>query len=268
MISKLKKIYIKMVEKYLMKCSFKMLDKQNINVDNLDNLTSIKNHIIDLNEKNVHKIDANKWFDSIKNQYRLNSSIIRYEMTKKIVEKYIDINKNKIIDFGAGNGVFLEFLKLNGTGIDINKNCVDHMRSIGIDALTLDELDDNFNESFNHAFAFEVIEHVENQLLVLNNIYEYIKKDGYIFVSIPYVKNSHVLKKQDKTTATKRLENYHIFELNTKDFKNLISHTKFELVEYEHLNPHKLSSNLFGKLLDKFYKADKPKWTIFILKKG
>ena len=120
---------------------------------------------------------------------------------------------------------------------------------------------------FDSAFAFEVIEHVENQLEVLNSIYNYIRKGGYLFVSVPYKKKSIVLKKQDIKTASKRIENYHIFELNNKDFKNLLSHTKFQLVDLEQLNPHYLYKNIFIKLIDKFFKADVPRWTIFILRK-
>lgn len=264
---KLKKIYISLVENYLMKSAFKKLKLENIYLDKIENIDSLKNHIINLNEINFSKINKNKWFNNKKNKYRLYSSIFRYEKTKRIIEKYINLNKTNNIDFGAGNGVLLEFLKLNGVGIDINKECVKYMNSIGIEAYSLEQLDDTFKDRFDNAFSFEVIEHVENQLLVLNNIYQYIKKDGYLFVSIPYVKKSHVLKKQDLSTAEKRIENYHIFELNSKDFKNLISHTKFNLIESIYLNPHALSQNIIGKLIDKIFRASNPKWTIFILKK-
>jgi 2-polyprenyl-3-methyl-5-hydroxy-6-metoxy-1,4-benzoquinol methylase len=264
---RLKEIYINSVENYFLRATLKKLKVKNIHIDEIKNIESIKNHIIDLNEKFSANIDKNSWFSTIKNQYRLYSSVYRYIRTKEIIQNYVDITKNKVIDFGAGNGVFLEFLNLNGVGIDINRNCVEHMQSIGIEAYTLTELNNTFKNKFDSAFAFEVIEHVENQLMVLNSIYEYIKDSGYFFVSIPYVKKSHIIKKQDEKTATKRLENYHIFELNTRDFKNLITYTNFELVNYIHLNPHQLSSNIFGKLLDRFFRADNPKWTIFILKK-
>ena len=255
------------MENYFLRATIKKFKLQNIHIGEIKNIESIRNHIIDLNEKFFSNIDKNSWFNTIKNQYRLYSSVYRYIRTREIIQNYVDITHNKVIDFGSGNGVFLEFLNLNGVGVDINQNCVEHMRSIGIEAYALSELNYSFKNKFDSAFAFEVIEHVENQLIVLNNIYEYIKDSGYLFVSIPYVKKSHIIKKQDEKKATKRLENYHIFELNTKDFKNLITHTNFELVNYVHLNPHQLSSNIFGNLLDKFFRADNPKWTIFILKK-
>ncbi|WP_455756641.1 class I SAM-dependent methyltransferase [Sulfurimonas sp.] len=267
MLSILKKRYIKLVESYLLKASKKKFETENLKLKNIDNINSIKEHIIDLNERYLENIDVDVWFEKTKNLYRLYSSVYRYEATKNIIERYIDINNSSNIDFGAGNGVFLEYLNLKGTGVDINKKCVNHMKKIGIEAYELNELNDLFEDKYDNAFAFEVIEHVENQLMVLDSIHSYIKDDAYCFVSIPYVKNSHVLKKEDDKTAIKRLENYHIFELDTKDFKNLISHSKFELIEFTHINPHSLSLNPIGKFFDWFFRASKPKWTIFILKK-
>ena len=267
MIEKLKRIYILCLESYLLRACQKKLNILGFNQDKIINLDSVKNHVIDLNEKHISLVDIEKWFRLKKNKYRLNSNIYRFFQTKKIVEKYIDLNSETIIDFGSGNGVFLEFLKLKGTGVDISKRCVDTMKSKGIEAYYLNELNDEFKEKFDSAFAFEVIEHVENQLEVLNSIYNYIRKGGYLFVSVPYKKKSIVLKKQDIKTASKRIENYHIFELNNKDFKNLLSHTKFQLVDLEQLNPHYLYKNIFIKLIDKFFKADVPRWTIFILRK-
>ena len=53
------------------------------------------------------------------------------------------------------------------------------MKEIGIEAYELDELDESFVNKYDNAFAFEVIEHVENQLIVLDSIYRYIKNNGY-----------------------------------------------------------------------------------------
>ena len=263
----MKKTYIKLLELYLCKSSLNKLNNMNIDIEKIVAIDSIKNHIIDLNERNIDLVDKEKWFNNTKNKYRLYSSVYRYIKTKEIIEKYIDIKNNKIVDFGAGNGVFLEFLGLGGVGVDINKKCVEHMKSKGIEAYTVDELS-SLENKFDSAFAFEVIEHVENQLMVLKNICEYIKNGGYLFLSIPYVKNSHVLKKQQEDTATKRLENYHIFELDTTDFKNLTTYTDLEIVEVVHLNPHKGFFGVFSIFFDLFFRSKRPKWTIFILKKN
>lgn len=124
MLKRFKNKYIFLLEKYLCKASYKKINLSNLSIETIDSINSIKNHIIDLNENNLLNVNRNSWFDSFKNQYRLYSSIYRYAKTKEIIEKYIDINKNEIVDFGAGNGVFLEFLKLKGIGIDINKKSV------------------------------------------------------------------------------------------------------------------------------------------------
>jgi 2-polyprenyl-3-methyl-5-hydroxy-6-metoxy-1,4-benzoquinol methylase len=267
MISKLKIIYIYLQEKHLYNRTLKKFSKLGIKLEKIYNLESIKRHIIDLNEKDSQKINNDQWYSSIKNKYRLYSTVYRFFKTKEIIEKFINIKDQDIIDFGAGKGVFLEFLNLKATGVDINQECVEHMKSIGIEAYNIDELDNRFDNIFNNAFAFEVIEHVENQLLVLNNIYNYIKVNGYLFLSIPYLEKSHVLKKQDKIASLKRPENHHIFELDTLDFKNLITHTKFKMIDHIHIYPHQLYGGVFGKFIDRFFRVDRPKWTIFIMRK-
>ncbi|MAE22130.1 MAG: hypothetical protein CMK92_06835 [Pseudomonas sp.] len=267
--AQLKKNYIYFLEKYLFKMSVKKLKSDGISVRGFKNLSSIKDHIIDLNVKDHSKINAGIWFDAIKNKYRLNSFLYRYVRTAEIIKKYIDINSSRLIDFGAGSGIFLEYLDLKGVGIDINQGCVDRMKDKGLEAYNLFDLNESFHNTFDHGFAFEVIEHVENQLDVLNSISNYIKDNGYLFVSIPFVKNSRVIKRVDPAKAEKRIENYHIFELDTVDFKNLISHTNFNVESIEHLSPHKPSSiPIFGKIIDKLFRADRPKWTIFVLKKN
>ena len=168
MIKKIKNLYILVLEKYLLNCCIKKLKYLNIDKKKIKNLSSIEKHVIDLNEKDTFAINKEEWFKRDKNKYRLLSNIYRFFQTKKIIEDYIDINNQTVVDFGAGNGVFLEFLNLKGTGVDINQGCVDEMNAKGIKAYTLEKFSDEFEQKFDHAFAFEVVEHVENQLSVLN----------------------------------------------------------------------------------------------------
>ncbi|WP_107857023.1 hypothetical protein [Campylobacter concisus] len=63
----MKKTYIKLLELYLCKCSLNKLNNMNIDIEKIVAIDSIKNHIIDLNERNIDLVDKEKWFNNTKN---------------------------------------------------------------------------------------------------------------------------------------------------------------------------------------------------------
>ena len=74
----MKKIYIKLLELYLCKCSLNKLNNMNIDIEKIMAIDSIKNHIIDLNERNIDLVDKENWFNNTKNKYRLYSFVFIY----------------------------------------------------------------------------------------------------------------------------------------------------------------------------------------------
>ena len=122
------------------------------------------------------------------------------ESTEKIVSKYDDINlgilkyikeNQKILDIGCGTGLLDKEIKKKNNivyGIDISKERL---------KIAKKRLDRVFRQDVNqinipsHKFDVlifaDILEHLENPLLLLRTSKKYLKKDGYIIVSIPNV---------------------------------------------------------------------------------
>ena len=115
---------------------------------------------------------------------------ISFGMIKNIMGK----NK-KFIDMGCGNGDFLIFLKkyFDKTKIDIKLKGIDYSPSEVKEAkhMGLDVEQSNFEEgiklkdSYDVAYAGEVIEHLYNPDLLLSETNKILKNGGYVIITTP-----------------------------------------------------------------------------------
>lgn len=70
-------------------------------------------------------------------------------------------------------------------GIDIVKEAVEEMRSVGYDVRTGDAHDFTLDEEFDTVVAAEVIEHLENPGIFLTNCKRHLKEGGRILLTTP-----------------------------------------------------------------------------------
>ena len=111
---------------------------------------------------------------------KLESRTIHYELQLKRIRNAL---RNKleeplyIVDFGCGNGQFLDFLQENniwGDGIDTNT------------ILQLKDLPDNLVNAFS---VIEVIEHLYNPFMYFKEMYRILGNDGIIYVESSFIDN-------------------------------------------------------------------------------
>jgi methionine biosynthesis protein MetW len=113
----------------------------------------------------------------------------------KIVLGLMEKNvKGKILDIGCGDGFISSVIaKETGAevhGLDISRDAVSKARERGIDArvVNLDKDALPFGErSFDAVFCGDVIEHVHDTEILLENIYGILKAGGYLILSIPNI---------------------------------------------------------------------------------
>ncbi len=139
------------------------IDHQDYNPDWLDNLYKLE-------EKHF-------WF------------IARKEFLLGRFQKYID-RQCKIIEIGAGTGNVTRYLMSNGyTDIcvgEMQKNGLEYARSYGIKGLyQFDLLNAPFKNEFEVVGMFDVLEHIENDDLALQNVHNMLQKDGKIILTVP-----------------------------------------------------------------------------------
>lgn len=117
----------------------------------------------------------------------------------KMLKQKIDL-QGKILDYGCGNGTFIDYLsKDNSTneifGLDFSKDSVQKSRERNLNNINVkkiihfSELNQSFsNNSFDIILLIETIEHLRTDLLksTLNIIYKLLKPGGYIIVTTPF----------------------------------------------------------------------------------
>jgi SAM-dependent methyltransferase len=127
--------------------------------------------------------------------------LIRYYAYMPFIFALKKINFDKsyhILDVGCADGPFLPTLNYYGKKIvatDINKELVDRSKFITkkilfnsnkINLMTSDGLALPFrNESFNAIFCLEVLEHVKEPRIVIEEIFRILKKKGTFIITVP-----------------------------------------------------------------------------------
>lgn len=103
----------------------------------------------------------------------------------------LDIKKSsKIIEIGAGTGNVTRFLQSKGyTNISVGemyKHGLEYAKSYGIQNLyQFNLLQTPFIEEFDTVCIFDVLEHIEDDILALKNVHMMLKENGYLVITIP-----------------------------------------------------------------------------------
>lgn len=197
---------------------------------------------MDTNYYNTYwnRSQAHDWFPSVKNSLNHNE--------QRIFEKYL-VDGAKIIDYGCGDGErYGQLLKQAGfqyVGCDISEEAIKHARRQGISAHLLGsegktELE---NSSFDFSICYEVLEHVMNPELCLQEIHRLLKPTGYLAVSTPnaaylpyrleFFLTGFLSPGGSPLTSRKApWRDAHIRFFNPKMLRNLLEHCNFEIVEF------------------------------------
>lgn len=104
----------------------------------------------------------------------------------KIVSKY---NKNgKLLDYGCGNGVFLEYFKEKGynvSGFEPNEVARNQALEKGLEVIS--EL--NENETYDIITLWHVLEHITNPSEILDILKSKLTENGKILIAVPNYKS-------------------------------------------------------------------------------
>lgn len=190
----------------------------------------------------LYKTEAtNFWFKS------------RNNVITNLFKKYLGVTEKKnILEIGCGTGFVLkalsQFENYNLTGAEIHieglkyaKRRVEKAEFIQCDATNLP-----FENEFDAIGAFDVLEHIENDELVMKNIFKALKRNGKFFISVP--QHMFMWSVEDEISCHKR-------RYSRSELKNKIIKSGFE-IEYigsfvTALFPAMYLSRLFQKVSGK-----------------
>ena len=175
------------------------------------------------------------------------------------LKKFLDgLEKKKILDFGCGDARYKEIIsrKNSYTGVDVK------ISGHPEDNKNYDMLWDNnklpfLDESFDVVVCTEVLEHVEELNITIQELRRVLKKGGLMFITMPFIWAEH-----EKPYDFRRFTSFGIKKVFTDYGFNIISHKKlvkgknaFQQIFYSETsrNFSKYYKNNFIKLFIKIY---------------
>lgn len=144
-------------------------------------------------KNNSYIRDFEKLYKNINDPWNQNDNFLNEEtviFAKEIIKR-IAKNKKKIslLDVGAGQGSLKKFLGSNiiYTGIDIHKK---KFKNVRFDDINISN--PNFKNKFDIIVCLKTIYYLADNIdVVINNFKNYLKKNGFIFISYNLKKNSY-----------------------------------------------------------------------------
>ena len=140
-----------------------------------------------------------------------------------LVNKIGSLKNKRILDFGAGHGLFGKVLNERGHdtsyyAVETDKEIVNGLKKEGINAATkIEELN---KKDFDIIVVFHVLEHIINPMEFIKFLIKYLKKGGVLFLEIP-----------NKDYMFKKLFEPHVLFFNANSLDVLLNEFPFYDIE-------------------------------------
>ncbi len=147
-----------------------------------------------------------------------------------------DRKKRKILDIGAGNGLFLTEFKKRGwktVGVEFSDHAVRQAKKFGLKLKRGDFLDYKFpSNSFDVVTLNNVLEHLFKPQETLEKISKVIKKDGILVITVPNIESIgfQFFKRDWYGVDAPR----HLYQFSLDTLGNMLSDCGFEVTKVFH----------------------------------
>lgn len=211
--SKLRRINSDLICK---KCNYKAIQKNSIIFFSHEN----NNNFHDYNPAgldNLFKAEGkNFWF------------INRKLFIRNLFNKYVSKDA-KIIEVGSGTGDVAGMLLSQGYDVsvgDIHPKGLEYAKNYGIKELyQFDMRNAPFMDHFDAVGLFDVLEHIEDDTLAIKNVYQMLKREGRVIITVPA--HQWLWNRDDAIALHKR-------RYDLKRLKKLFIENGFEILEARH----------------------------------
>jgi 2-polyprenyl-3-methyl-5-hydroxy-6-metoxy-1,4-benzoquinol methylase len=160
-------------------------------------------------------------------------------------KKYGNLAQGKsVLDFGCGNGGFLELLKgeEGRIGVDLDLEAVTQIRESGIEChSSISTLPD---EKFDIIFMFHVIEHLSNPEEMLVNLFEHITDGGRIVIETPNADDALLSIYKCKAFADFTYWSPHIYLYNENTLTKMIQNAGCDVIDMAQEQRYSLANHL------------------------
>ncbi len=116
----------------------------------------------------------------------------RTRLIKNIINRYSQLRaETKFLDIGCGTGAVIQgimgnpSLKITGSEIYLGGLLYAKKKLPNVEFIQFDVMQGKLPESFDMIGAFDVLEHMEADVVAISNIYEMLNAGGYFIVTVP-----------------------------------------------------------------------------------
>lgn len=198
--------------------------------DNLDKVQYYKTN---------YRIDST---DEFENNFRRLSLIPQHYKLIQEIHKYLP-QRAKILDFGCSHGYFIDEIRrygFLGYGVEINEVGKKYAQAIGIEVKS--ELKE-FETIFDAITFWHSLEHLTYPKEALEEVHNFLRNDGYIFIRVPNFTCfwSKILK--DKWIWFQPQN--HISHFSIDSLKKLLESSNFQIISVKKQRPNNFQTFLF-----------------------
>jgi len=181
-----------------------------------------------------HKKNVRTNYSNVVDEDYLKSKEARIKTAERDLAEIEKIkrNKGKILDIGCGAGFFLKAAKDKGWyefGVELSKWAYNYCKKEGLNVYNTSIEDAKFPKNFFDVITlWDVIEHIENPTVLLENVNALLKKDGILVLNTPDI-GSLSAKIMGKNWLN--LMAMHIFYFDRKTIKLILNKTGFDIIK-------------------------------------
>ena len=148
---------------------------------------------MNIDEKEINNFDsfAHEWWNK-RGPYKLIHNLTPLRLD--YIQQHMNIKNSNILDIGCGGGILAEELTDKGakvTGLDASKKTIqiakshakEQNHSINYLNISLEDHIKNIDHKYDAIVCFELIEHVPDQLKLIQDISSICKQGGKVFLS-------------------------------------------------------------------------------------
>jgi len=142
----------------------------------------------------------------------------------KIKFENVILPRNKVLDFGCGGGFFLSlFNDIEKHGVEINDYAREVAKKNNLNVFkSSKEIPGDY---YDVVISNNALEHVDNPLVELKELYRSLKKNGKICIVVPLDSKKYNFKKNDK--------DFHLYSWSPMNLGNILTAAGFKVLESE-----------------------------------
>ena len=182
-------------------------------------------------------------------QYDLGSWIKETQRDDKRRYEFLEekIVNNRVLDFGCGNGGFLNLAKISAnkvSGIELEKALQNSFKENGLNVFPNLELAKKEGGAWDLITAFHVFEHLQDPKHVLDDLSSLLSDEGELIIEVPNSNDALLVLYNNKDFQNFTYWSQHLYLFNQKNLSELVKQAGLNLNWIKHIQRYPLSNHL------------------------